>query len=125
MDTFDKSEIDIKKFKKIKKIAKGSYGSVYEVKEIESGTIYAAKILDNLEIELDEEKLIDREVDIMLFARHPTIIKFIGYSRTDFKGYDYITIIMEYATKGSLGWVLEQIRKGIKLPNFTNIGCPT
>ena len=113
----DKSEIDIKKFKKIGTIDNGSYGFVFKVKEIKTGIIYAAKTLNGSN---DEEKSIDREVDIMLFASHPAIVKFIGYSRKDFSGSDCITIIMEYAKNGSLGGVLEQIQKGNKPPKYTN-----
>ena len=56
----------------------------------------------------------------MLFASHPAIVKFVGYSRKDFSGSDCVTIIMEYAKNGSLGGVLDQIQKGKKPPKFTN-----
>lgn len=39
--------------------------------------------------------MIDREIKIMICARNPTIISFIGYSKHDFQDENNITIIME------------------------------
>ena len=84
-------EIDIKEFKKIKRISKGGFGVVYKVEEKKTGELFAVKVID---CDDDEEKcniMINREIVIMMYARHPTIIKFIGYSKHDFQEENNVT----------------------------------
>lgn len=65
--------------------------------EIATGKLFAAKIID-CDDDLDQcNKTIDREIKIMVCANHPTIVKFIGYSKQDYHDEYNITIIMELA----------------------------
>ena len=68
---------------------------VYQVQEKKSGGLYAAKIIncDGDEDKCDE--IVKREVSIIMYTKHPTIIKFIGYLKIDFHEENNITIIME------------------------------
>ena len=87
---FNQYEIDIKKYKKKKRINKGGFGVVYEVEDKETKELYAAKIIDCNDDEAKCNQMITREISIMMFAKHPTIIKFIGYSKIDFIKLHYI-----------------------------------
>lgn len=49
----------------------------------------------------------------MSLLNHPSILKFIGYSQTDFDGDPTPTIITEYATNGSLYEILEMEKSGL------------
>ena len=73
------NEIDIKKFNRNKRISRGGFGVVYKVEEKATGNLYAAKIIDCGDYEEQCNKIIEREVGIMISAKHPTIITFIGY----------------------------------------------
>lgn len=118
--TLNLGEIDIKNFKKGKRISKGGFGIVYQVEEKATGNLFAAKVID---CDDDEEKcsqMIRREISIMINANHPTIIKFIGYSKIDFLEENNITIIMELASKGSLKEVLKKIQEHDGPKDYTN-----
>ena len=116
----NQGEIDIKKFKKIKRISKGGFGVVYKVEKKETGEFYAAKIIDCDDDEEMCNQMIKRNISIMMYARHPTIIKFIGYSKKDFQEENNVTIIMELARNGSLKTVLEENQKGDGPKDYTN-----
>ena len=116
----NQAEIDIKKFKKIKRISKGGFGVVYKVEEKETGELFAAKIIDCDDDEEMCNQMIKREISIMMYARHPTIIKFIGYSKLDFHEENNITIIMELAKNGSLKNVIKKIQEGDGPKDYTN-----
>ena len=95
-------EVDIKQFAKQKRINKGSFGFVYQIQDKKTGENYAAKIIDCDDDGDKCNEMVNREVNIMLHTKHPTIIKFIGYSKVDFQGENNVTIIMELAKNGSL-----------------------
>lgn len=105
---YTQCKIDINKFEK--RIKKGGFGSVYLVREKETDQLYAAKVVDCDDSVEQCQKLIDREIGIMMLANHPTIIKFISFSLQDFQGENNVTIIMEFASKGSLADVLNKIQ---------------
>ena len=118
-------EINLKNFKKGKRLNKGGFGVVYEARskipdENKKYKIYAAKILDCGDDEEQCNKLIEREVGIMMCVNHPTIIKFIGYSKLDFHNENNLTIIMELAKNGSLSDVLKSIQQNDGPSNYTN-----
>lgn len=101
-------------------IESGSFGSVYQVEEIETGQIYAAKIIKCND---DDEALnlfIEREVGIMTYVQHPTIIKLIGYSKKDFQEEYNLTIIMELAEQGSVYNLIKSIMNSNGPHNYTN-----
>ena len=112
--------IDLKRFKKLKRISKGSFGFVYQIQEKKTGELYAAKIVDcDDDIEKCNE-MVNREVSILMYTKHPTIIKFIGYSKLDFHDENNVTIIMELAKNGSLREILRQFQQSNGPKNYTN-----
>ena len=113
-------QIDLKKFKKGKRINKGGFGTIYSIEEIETGKQYAAKVIDCGDDEEQCKKMIDREIGIMMYANHPTIIKLIGFSLQDFLEENNITIIMDLANNGSLADILQKIEHGDCPNDYTN-----
>ena len=114
---YTQSNIDIKRFvRKNKENKEGGFGRVYVVEEISSHKLYVAKVLN---CRNDEQK-INRELGILMICNHPTIIKFHGFSRTDIHDENNVTIILDYASNGSLQDKLEKIRDEKDFKEMTN-----
>lgn len=104
---YTQCNIDITRYKIVSSDSReGAFGAVYKIKELETGKLYAAKIIKNPQ----KEEFLNREIGILMLANHPTIIKFIGFSLRDFFNRDNVVLIMELAEKGSLSEVLKQIQ---------------
>ena len=114
---YTQSNIDIKRFvRKNKENKEGGFGRVYVVEEISSHKLYVAKVLN---CRNDEQK-INRELGILMICNHPTIVKFHGFSRTDIHDENNVTIILDYASNGSLQDKLEKIRDEKDFKEMTN-----
>ena len=113
-------EVDLKNYKKIRQISNGSFGKVYKVQNKENGLYYAAKVIECGDNPKSCEKMIDREIGILIYSQHPTIIKFIGYSKLDFLGDYNITLILELANNGSLLDVLTKVQNNRGPDFYTN-----
>ncbi|KAK8838662.1 hypothetical protein M9Y10_032699 [Tritrichomonas musculus] len=113
-------EVDIKKFKKGKRITNGGFGVVYSVEETQTGQKYAAKLIDCGDSQERCQQVINREIDIMLTVNHPTIVPFIGYSKTDFQDENNPIILMKLAQNGSLFDILKQIQQSTGPQNYSN-----
>jgi serine/threonine protein kinase len=61
-------------FKIERKIARGSFGQVYEVKELQSGLNFAAKVMQPLNSE--DRRLILNEYVLTKLSNHPNIVKY-------------------------------------------------
>ena len=126
--------LDLNRFVLLRNIGKYS-SQVYKIKNINTGDIYAAKIYErNIEEDeiTDELLQIYREVNFLSSFNHPSLLKFIGFSQTDFYGDLHPTIITELATNGTLLDILDLERKGLsiaewvftkKLINIYGIAC--
>ena len=104
----EKYILEPSKYIKLKEIGKGAFGKVYKVQEQGTKQLYAAKISKN-RIEADSQEMIQlsREVNINAGTRHPSVLKFIGYSPVDDTQQPYPIIITEYAENGTLHDVIE------------------
>lgn len=115
-----RSMVDIKQYKIINKISKGGYGEIYKVEHVKSKKKYAAKIMTyNMEDKISE-KMIDREVTIMLSYTNPTLVKIYGFSLIDLHNEPNVTLIMELAQNGSLADLLRAIRSALGPPEYDN-----
>lgn len=66
------------------------------------GDLHAAKVFDFHDDEDKYNQMVNREVSMSMYTKHPTIIKIIGYSKLDFLLENkFAIIIMELAKKGS------------------------
>lgn len=113
-------QVDLKQYKKGKRLNRGGFGVVYQVTNKETDKIYAAKVIDCGDNQEECDKMFNREVGILMNVNHPTIIKFIGYSTTDFLEEQNITLIMELATNGSLQDVIKKLENNYGPADYTN-----
>lgn len=105
---------DLSNYTLLNKIGCGEFGEVYKVQDKKSGSIHAAKISTKTIDERDEEfqKNFEREVSIISKVHHPSILKFIGISQTDFKGEDKPVIVTDFLSNGSLEDILVLSHRG-------------
>ena len=69
--------------------------------------------------EIDMQNISD-ELKILHQMKHPSLLKFIGFSIVDFKNQRKPVIVTEYATKGSLDNILQIERMNKKIPGWTD-----
>ena len=105
--------IDLNNYQKVQKIDEGSFGKVYKIKEKNTGEIFAAKLIYRQSFESSSGILnIEREVNNHFKLSHPSIVKFVGYSQTDFNNQPNPVIVMEYLKNNSLFYTLGKERLG-------------
>ena len=79
---YDKYKIQFSDFEIIEQIDSGGFGIVQLVKYKKSQHLYAAKII---KLQNDKDyfnRIMNREIGIMISSHHPTIIKFYGFSES-------------------------------------------
>ena len=104
--------IDINDYVIMKEIGRGSFGSVYLVQNKVTQQEYAAKVCSiNDDSKTSNFKLTGREILIMMRLNNPAIIKFYGYSKTDFTGKNNIVLFLEFAKNKSLADFLSNDNK--------------
>ena len=114
--------VDLEKYEKVRIVSKGSMYNFYEIRNKETYEIFTAKIttfaIENLK--RDDILKLSREINTISQINHPTILKFIGYSLTDFNKKKKPVIITELLTKGVLSEILSKEREGESILNSTN-----
>lgn len=98
----DKYLIDLSSYEIVKIIKQGGFGIVYLVRNRNTNKQYAAKVnqaFDDIEL---YKRCSIREITIMMQIQNPTIIGFRGFSFQDFYGSDNVTLLMDFAERGSL-----------------------
>lgn len=109
--------LDIQNYTILYSIGSGSFSNVYLVQNKKTQKTYAAKVslftVDQKTQKNIETLLLFREVNLMTLLNHPNILKFVGYSQTDFEGYRNPTIITEYASNGSLRDIINMENLGL------------
>ena len=89
--------IDINDFTIGKTLGIGAYSNVCLCTNNKTNITYAAKILIRQNDDENFSLRFYRELDILIKCKQPTIVKFLGYSLTDFEGTENPVIIMENA----------------------------
>lgn len=115
--------VNLSNFDKRQKLKQGGFGSVYKVIDKKTGQTYVAKILSVDSTKIDEEtkeKMINREIQIMLSVNNPTLIKIHYFSKFDFNNEPNVTLIMDYFKNGSLYDVLKQAQIGLADFDYSN-----
>lgn len=110
----EKYLLDINDYEIKQSIANGSFSTVYSVINTKTNEIFAAKrFIRKHDYENKYDIIADREIKIMMQINHPSIVKFHGYSLTDFEGENNVTIFMELVIGESLESVLDKAQKGL------------
>jgi calcium-dependent protein kinase len=83
----------------LSKLGKGSFGSVFKVMHITTGIIRAMKVIkkDSLSYQDDDQRFL-KEIEILIEAEHPNIIKIYEYYFDDINFY----LITEFVSGGEL-----------------------
>jgi calcium-dependent protein kinase len=86
-------------YKILNKLGKGSFGTVFKVLHLSTGLLRAMKIIKKEVIKFqDDEKKFLKEIDILIEADHPNIIKIYEYYEDEVNFY----LITEYVSGGEL-----------------------
>ena len=112
-------KINLKDYKILKELNRGGFGIVYKIRNKNTNVVLAAKVILSGNSE-KMQKMIDREINIMIRVAHPTIIKFFGFSLEDFSENQNVTIIMDFAKRGSLSDILKLISRGLTPEEYDN-----
>lgn len=134
--SFQNRFLDLSRYQILFPIGKGGFSQVYRIKNTDNNEYYAAKVslfmVDEETKDETETLLIFREVNLISLLNHPSILKFIGYSQTDFENDPKPAIITEFATNGSLRNIIDMDISGLspdswdytkKLINIYGIAC--
>ena len=81
-------------------LGKGAFAVVYQVADVYSGEVYAAKELEKRRFVKDGvlDARLDNEMQIMKGLSHPNIVQYIAYEEND----HHLYILMEYVRGGDL-----------------------
>ena len=107
MNKFDQFLISLERFSVKTNIDSGSLITVILVEDNLTHENYVAKIINEKELFLVENLTI---ISTLSQLTHPTIIKFIGYSPTDFQSNNNLTLIFEYVPNSSLRHFIRNTR---------------
>lgn len=107
--------VELHNYKLESKIRDGNYGKTYKITDKKSGEVYAAKIL---KIDFNDQFRIklSREVINMSKLDFPSIVKFVGYSPTDFDNSFRPVIVREFLPNRKLEETLKIERNGYQIP---------
>lgn len=114
--------IKLSNFQRLKFLNIGDNSKIYEVRGKKTGNVYAAKVSTVNISNLSRNELADlsNEANIISNLNHPSFLKFIGFSPTDFKNRERPVIISELPPNRSLSQLLEKIRNGEKVPEWND-----
>ena len=94
--------LNLKKYEKVENLDKRRFCDEYKIKEVKSGTFYTAKVYTLL----NELKRVKQDIKCTSMFNHPSIMKFVGLSLTDFEQKSNPVVVTEYAKNGTLKQVL-------------------
>ena len=112
-EQFNLSEhiVKIADYKKVKVLGHGSFGSVYCAQERSSGKLVAVKILQTEFLNQEDQVAFLREVENLVHAAHPAVLKFVGFSLRCSDEEPCPAIVTEYLPNGSIQDILDGKRK--------------
>ncbi|XP_058735781.1 putative receptor-like protein kinase At3g47110 [Vicia villosa] len=109
--SYDELRLATEEFREEKLLGTGSFGSVYKG-QLCQGNIIAVKVLDTLRT--GSLKSFFAECEAMKNSRHRNLVKLItSCSSVDFRNNDFLALIYEYLSNGSLeDWIKERRKHG-------------
>ena len=99
MSNIDQYLVSLDRFNQINEIDRGMFSIIKLIEKIDTHERYAAKIIYNQD---PNDEIYKPHIEYLIQLNHPTIINFIGFSRTDFSGNNNYTLIFEYTSNKSL-----------------------
>ena len=72
------------------------------------------------DLDIRKQTLFTREIEVLSRVNYSSIIKFYGYSSTNFKNQTRPVIVTEFLTNGSLSEALELERQGLNISDWNN-----
>ncbi|KAK8895369.1 hypothetical protein M9Y10_023832 [Tritrichomonas musculus] len=121
-NSLELNTLDLSEYKKLEKIGEGSFGKVYKIVKNDTNEIFAAKVSLHEANEFNGDLLmnIHHEVNIILELNYPPFLKFYGFNQNNFKNKPKPTIIIEFASNGSLFQLFETERNERKIDEWTD-----
>ena len=106
-------------YTKLNLIGKGSFGAVYQVRHThKGGEVLVLKEVQTKGLASSEARATKQEINVLKRVSHPNIIGYV----TTFEENDTVSIVMEYASGGDLGRLINK-RKAEKGARFTETEC--
>jgi serine/threonine protein kinase len=106
-------------YERIIQIGRGAFSVVYESKEPKTGLPVALKVLD-LHLKEAEQRMPDRELEILASIQHKTLLEFPGFvSFSLAPATNPPAIVTELRPHGSLQSSLDRALKSENVPNWT------
>jgi len=104
----ESGEVLIKEYHKERFLGKGGFAHCYEIKELDTGKAFAAKIIEKstLNKEKSKQKLLS-EINIHKSMRHPSIVHFERYFEDDHRVY----MLLELCPNQSLKEILKRRKR--------------
>ena len=94
-------------YEMIDDIGKGSYGEIKLGVNLKTNQKVAVKIFSKHKLKNDDLKLVDTEIDVLKFCKHPNIINFLDH----FENSEYIFLVLEYIKHGDLNSYLSNLEE--------------
>jgi serine/threonine protein kinase len=100
----------------VKKLGSGATSSVYLVRS-RAGERFAMKVVKCNSVNIEEQRALLREIEVMARAVHPALLRLVGYSLPQPRDSSAV-ILTEYMPRGSLANLLEQQARGEAPPDW-------
>ena len=112
--------LDLSIYEKLDVISQSDTWKLYQVKNKHNGLVYSAKVTKIKLTKLSRRELINisREINNISQIKHPSILKFIGYSPVDFMKKRRPVIVTELALNGTLSGILAKERSENEVKNW-------
>ncbi|XP_068775634.1 inactive serine/threonine-protein kinase PLK5-like [Struthio camelus] len=90
-------------YKRGRLLGEGAFGRCYELTDVSSGRVYAAKIIPQARLaEPGNRQRVEREIELHGRLRHPHVLGFGGH----FADRSNVYLVLEYCSRGSLADIL-------------------
>ena len=103
--------IDLESYEIVQKLYRSKTYRYYQIRDIDTGKDYLAKIRKTCFENLSKEGLLNlsREINIISKIMHPSILNFIGFSPSNFKNKPKTVLIMDYPKNCGLDCLINNL----------------
>lgn len=112
---FDLPLLNLQNYERVDRIGDGGFINEFIIIDKETHHLYLAKKFVDF-----KSTMFSKSATIFTQIKHPSIIKYIGYSPVDFNGSKNPMIITEYYKNGSLFDILSKLRKGHSIDGWND-----